>query len=163
MREERKQPRWSQLKVIIKKMREGGWFSPKDLESELEIPDTTVDHDLKLGVHIGIFKQREERGPYAWIEYQPEEEGINRSLKLLFPIFISDIEKGGSPHLNEFINDIIESSAILSGKDPQDTNFRKLVYKIVKECFDNPEKYIEPELIIRFKKAIEIDRKNLKG
>ena len=140
-------------------MRKGGWLYPRDLRSELGLSDRTVDHDLKLGVHIGIFKQKEKKGPYAWIDYESEEEIIRKVLKNLLPLYIEyaliDMKKGRSGNLMGFIEDVvIKSAAIQAGKDPQEKDFRKLAYKVVKEFASKPERFLPPEMVKRFTEAV---------
>lgn len=140
-------------------MRSGGELYPKDLESELHLPHRTVDHDLKLGVQIGIFKQKKKKGPYAWIDYEPEEEIIRKVLKDWLPLFMEraliDMKKGRSCGLMEFIEEFfIKLAAIRVGKDPQDKAFRKLAYKVVNEFFSKPEKFLPAEMVKRLTEAV---------
>lgn len=164
MEEKKPEKRYGSLKKIVKKMRGGGWFYPRDLESELKLPDRTVDHALKVGVHLGIFKQKEKKGPYAWIDYRSEEEIIRRILRAWFPIFLFSIlekEKMWKTPI-EFIEAVVINSAALeAGKDPQNEDFRKICYEIARQFFSNPEKSLPPEQYKRFREKFEKKREEL--
>lgn len=155
--EERKHKRWETFKKIIEKMREGGQFYPQDLKSELGLSDRTVDHDLKLGVYVGIFEQKEKRGPYTWIDYKSDEGSIRKTLEMLSPFFMYDLLRKERIWKNpiEFIEDAIKLAALEAGKDPSDKEFRKIYYKIAGEFFSKPTKFLSSEQRKRFLEWIE--------
>lgn len=162
MKKRKPAKRYGSFKKIVEKMRGGGWFYPRDLKSELKLPDRTVDYDLKAGVHIGIFKQKEKKGTYAWIDYTSEEESIRKIFEMWSPIFISDIlekEKTWKDPI-EFVEEfVIKIAALETGKDPKDKEIRKICYKIAGEFFRKPTKFLSPEqrkrLLERLKKRQE--------
>jgi len=155
---------WVSFKKIIDRLREGGLFYPRDLERELHMPDRTVDHDLKLGVKLGIFIQKEKKGPYAWIDYRSEEEIVRRILRTWFPIFMFSIlekEKMWNTPI-EFIEEVVINSAALeAGKDPRNEDFRKICYEIARQFFSKPEKSLPPEQYKRFREKFEKKREEL--
>jgi hypothetical protein len=59
----------------IKRVHEGPPCNPVDIyrDPKIGLKKDTVDHNLKLGVYIGIFKQLED-GKYAWIDYKTPSE-----------------------------------------------------------------------------------------
>jgi len=140
-------------------MRGGGWFSPKDLASHLDLAERTVDYDLKLGTHIGIFKHDEERGRYAWIEYESGEERVRGLLGTWALGFILNIIFDASlKPIEWFERYLIPFAAAESGIDPQDEKFRKLCFRVLGEFFKEPERFVTPELL---KAARELADKRL--
>ena len=71
-----KHPRWAAFRKTVKRVRAGPCY-PRDiyLDQKLGLSKDTIKHNLKLGLHIGIFKKLED-GRYAWIDYEPPHEHI---------------------------------------------------------------------------------------
>ena len=125
--------RWMQLKRVIEELRNGGWFYPKDLAEQLEIPYSTVKHDLRIGKHIGIFKQEQRRGPYAWIEYDPEEPMIRKAIEDHFPHGVNARMLSKYTTTYDPFEEALKDAAVLTGNDPRDSGFRERFFKVVKK------------------------------
>ena len=129
-----KKPRWSQFKRTIDKLRSGGWFSPKDLETQLKLPHRTATHNLRKGLYLGIFKQDGEKGPYAWIDYCDEEPIIRQVIEDHYPRDPNVMLQTKYGSLTEKADDIVSEAAIRAGKDPKDIGFRKIVFEVIGKC-----------------------------
>jgi hypothetical protein len=72
-----KHPRWAAFWKTIKRVHEGPPCNPVDIyrDPKIGLSKKTVNHNLSLGVYIGIFKQLED-GKYAWIDYEPSTREI---------------------------------------------------------------------------------------
>jgi hypothetical protein len=141
-------PRWWCLAKVVEKMQGGGWLSPQELALQLNLPERTVDHDLKLGTHIRIFKHDKEKGRYAWIEYESGEENVRRHLETWALGFILSIITDASlKPIESFERYVIPFAAAESGNDPQDEKFRKLCFRVLGEFFKKPERFVTPELL----------------
>lgn len=157
MEKRKRNARWESFAKVIQKMREGGWFHPRDLMVELQLPDRTVDDGLKRGVQIGIFKRDEKTGSYAWVDYTSDEEIVREILEMWTPIFASDIwskEKLWPDSIDFIEKFVINHVAIKAGKDPHDIELRKTCYKVTKEFLANPEK-VPPGALERLRKRLE--------
>ena len=129
-----KKPRWSQFKRTIDKLRSGGWFYPRDLETQLKLSHRTATYDLKLGIHLDIFKQDGEKGPYAWIDYCDEELIIRQVIEDHYPRDLNVMFQTKYGSLNEKADDIVREAAIRAGKDPNDIGFRAIVFRVIGRC-----------------------------
>jgi len=157
MVESKRKKRWESFAKVIQRMHKGGWFYPRDLKSELQLPDRTVDHNLKLGVYLGIFKRDEKTGSYAWVDYTSDEEIVREILETWFPMYASDIwskEKLWPDSIDFIEKFVINHVAIKAGKDPHDIELRKTCYKVTKEFLANPEK-VPPDTYERLRKRLE--------
>jgi len=78
-----KHTRWEVTKKVVKKLREGRWFTPEEVyegikkDEKGKIPALrSVYNNLILGTYIGIFKKHKEKYAFAWIDYQEDEPSI---------------------------------------------------------------------------------------
>ena len=90
-----KHRRWEAFRKVIKRVRESPCY-PRDIyrNPRLGLSKSTVNHNLKLGVYIEIFKQLEDR-KYAFIDYEDMHGLIEEVLKELkeryLQVTLSDI------------------------------------------------------------------------
>ena len=126
------------FKQVIEVLRKGGLFYPMDLK-KLDIPYQSAKKDLKLGVHIGVFKQDKEKGPYRWIDYDPEEPIIRKVLERYFPNGINAFFTSKYTVENDIFEEALKEAALRTGKDPRDKVFRTRFYKIVKKNLGKTE------------------------
>lgn len=133
----RKSRRHEQFRKVIGKLRHGGWFYPKVLQSKLKLPYRTIKHDLRLGLHLGIFKQENEKGPYAWIDYESEEEIIRKVIEDHCPYGVKAVLQSKYRPSSDLFDEICKDAGIISGKNPDDPKFKTLVYKTFSKLLDD--------------------------
>ena len=114
------------MKKVVKKLREGGWFTPIELFEAIKKDEEgkepvlrSVYGDLELGTSIGIFKKHKEKNAFAWVDYQEDE-----------PLFLKATEEylENTPKLrdkqrplsNLDVDQIVEAAALKTGKVQED-------------------------------------------
>ncbi|MCJ7634213.1 hypothetical protein MUP77_17720 [Candidatus Bathyarchaeota archaeon] len=129
--------RWTQLKRIVEKLRNGGLYYPRELMKELKLSNRTVDACLKHGIYIGIFKQEEERGPYSWVDYEAKEEIIRQVIKDHCPYGVKAALQSKYRPSSDLFDEICKDAGIITGNDPDDPKFKRLVFKTFSKLLDD--------------------------
>ena len=133
MPREKKGERNARLKQIVEELRKGGWVTPKKLSERLALPERTVDNALKNGKIIGIFKQKFEEGPYAWIDYSDAEPLIQEAIKDYLDSH-SQLRKGERSISYVDIDEIIETASERTGRPTKE--IEKLARSEIRKFFE---------------------------
>lgn len=73
--EQQEHPRWDAFRKTVKRIREGPPCYPRDIyrDPKIGLKRRTVTHNLKLGVHLEVFRKLDD-DRYAWIDYKEPSE-----------------------------------------------------------------------------------------
>jgi hypothetical protein len=132
--------RWGAMSKVVKKLREGGWFTPKELFEAMKKDEEgkapvlrSVYGDLELGTSIGIFKKHKEKHAFAWIDYQEDEPLILKATEEYLDNH-HELRDGKRP-LSPFDLDQIIDLAVLETAKPK-KEIEAPVRKFIKKYFE---------------------------
>lgn len=137
-------------KVIAFVRKSEKWSSPKEVIEKTGLHHRTVDDGLKRGKRLDIFQHNEAEGQYAWIEFIDRKARIREAAKtpylLLMKQLVEHVEdkRSGSLDLSHTIEVFIKEGSLFLGEDPKDRVYRKYVYEVFAELFNDPQRFFEP-------------------